>query len=116
MPRPGFELTSVQLHLFEGPEFRTLYRLSYRGRLTLKVLLTSSDISLLLCSWSETPLTVTDFSPIPFSTGVAGFRALDFRKPRDQDDRFFFFFGADLEQANLEIEVWIKESLTKRGN
>ena len=32
MPRPGIELTSVQLHLaFEGPQSRMLYRLSYRG-------------------------------------------------------------------------------------
>ena len=31
MPQSGIELVSDQLHLFEGPKFGTLYRLSYRG-------------------------------------------------------------------------------------
>ena len=32
MQRPGIKLMLAPLHLFEGPYFRTLYRLSYRGR------------------------------------------------------------------------------------
>ena len=35
MPRLPIELTLVQLHLFEGPELRTLYRLGYSGRSNL---------------------------------------------------------------------------------
>ena len=31
MPQPRIELTSVQLHLIEGPSLRMLYQLSYRG-------------------------------------------------------------------------------------
>ena len=32
IPGPGIKLTSAQLHIFEGPSLRMLYRLSYRGR------------------------------------------------------------------------------------
>ena len=35
VPRPGIELMSPQLHLFEGPSFRTLYWLSYNSRDTV---------------------------------------------------------------------------------
>ena len=34
MLRPGIKLMSAELHLFEGPRFRTLYRLSYLCKVT----------------------------------------------------------------------------------